>query len=120
PAAVTASISDPKAAKSADRIEGGMATGCCGMGSPFPGRVPAGARGAARLRDGYTIARSGAGTRRGFPALAAERMRREGTERLELLGEEAELLQRELQGALRRMALDLGLELRLRGMRARE
>ncbi len=30
PAAVTASISAPKAAKSADRIEGAMRTGCCG------------------------------------------------------------------------------------------
>ena len=71
-----------------------MRTGCCGM------------------------AHSGTGARRGFPALAAERMDREGAERLELLGEEAELLQRQLQAALRGMALDLGIELRLLEMRA--
>src|SRR5689334_24981976 len=64
--------------------------------------------------------RSRAGRR--VPALAAERMGREGAQHLELalLGEEVELLERQLQAALLGMALDLGVELRLLEMRAAE
>src|SRR5260370_41398694 len=98
PAAVTASTSLPSSAKSADRMEGAMRTGCCG-----------------------TVA-SGAGTRRGVPAFAPERMDRKGAEHLELVlfGEERQLLERQLQAALFGMALDLGVELCLLEMRAGE
>src|SRR5579862_9334696 len=91
PAAVTASISLPSSAKSADRMDGAMRTGCCGMRS------------------------SSTRTRRRVPAFAAEGMGREGAEHLQLvlLGEERQLLEGELQTALLGMALDLGVELRL-------
>src|SRR5436189_768296 len=96
PASPIASISRPRLAKSADRMEGAMRTGCCG-----------------------TVV-SGARPRRRFPAFAPEGIGREGAERLELLGEERELLERELQAALLGMALDFGIELRLLEMRAGE
>src|SRR4051794_19494395 len=97
PATVTASISWPRAAKSALRIDGAMRTGFCGMVS-------------------------GPAARRCVPALAAERMGREGAEHLELalFREERQFLERELQAALLGMALDLGIELRLLEMRAAE
>ena len=58
--------------------------------------------------------------RRRVPALAAERVGREAAEHLELvlLGEELELLERQMQAALLGMALDLGIELRLLEARA--
>src|SRR5476649_999666 len=94
PAASMASTSWPSAEKSADRMEGAMRTGFCGMES------------------------SSTGARRCFPAFAAERMGRESAERLELAREELQLLQRKLQAALLGMAFDLGIELGLLEMRA--
>src|SRR5471032_718833 len=94
PAASMASTSWPSAVKSADRMEGAMRTGFCGMES------------------------SSTGARRCFPSLAAERMGRESAERLELAREELQLLQRKLQAALLGMAFDLGIELGLLEMRA--
>src|SRR5262245_47648266 len=100
PAAVTASISDPRAAKSADRMDAAMRTGCCGMTCP--------------------TAHSGPGPGRRLPALAPEGMDGEASERFELLREELEFLQSQRKPALLRMALDLGVELRLLEMWSRE
>src|SRR5258708_15213905 len=96
PASRAASISRPRLAKSAERMEGAMRTGCCGM-------VVSGTR-----------------PRRRVPAFAPEGIGRKGAERLELLGEKGEFLERELEAALLGMALDLGIELRLLEMRAGE
>src|SRR6185312_15531496 len=77
PASVTAATSCPSAAKSADRIDGAMRTGCCGM-TDLDDRF--------RCRAFQVPGVSGAGTGRRVPPLATERVHREGAERLELLG----------------------------------